>query len=82
MRKAWIAVLVSALALVSSSASRAVAQDMEFSLDETETGGGDATSSDAGSGSGDVIGDLAGGGDQQAQASQARDTPAATSEAR
>ena len=87
MRKAWIAVLVAALAIASSSASRAVAQDMEFSLDETESGGSDATAEptgegDAGSGDGDVIGDLASSGDQQTQATETRDTPTTTAEAR
>ena len=87
MRKAWIAVLVAALAIASSSASRAVAQDMEFSLDETEEGGSDATAEatgegDAGSGDGDVIGDLASSGDQQTQATETRDTPTTTAEAR
>lgn len=86
MRKAWIAVLVAALAIASSSASRAVAQDMEFSLDETEGGGSDAstgeTTGDSAGGEGDVIGDLASSGDQQTQATETRDTPATTAEAR
>ena len=87
MRKAWIAVLVAALAIASSSASRAVAQDMELSLDETEEGGADAAAEatgegDAGSGDGDVIGDLASSGDQQTQATETRDTPTTTAEAR
>jgi outer membrane beta-barrel protein len=87
MRKAWIAVLVAALALASSSGSRAVAQDMEFSLDETESGSSDAsaegtTGETEATGEGDVIGDLASSGDQQAQTTETRDTPATTAEAR
>ncbi len=86
MRKAWIAVLVAALAIASSSGSRAVAQDMEFSLDETESGSSDATAEettgDTAAGEGDVIGDLASSGDQQAQTTETRDTPTSTAEAR
>jgi outer membrane beta-barrel protein len=86
MRKAWFAVLVAALALASGGGSRAVAQDMEFSLDETVGEGSGAsdtgTTGDAGSGDGDVIGDLASSGDQQAQTTESRDTPATTAEAR
>ncbi|MBX7193970.1 MAG: outer membrane beta-barrel domain-containing protein [Sandaracinaceae bacterium] len=89
MRKAWIAVLVAALALASGwSGSRAAAQDMEFSLDETDSGGGEGdTGSETGgetgdSASGDVIGDLASSGDQTTQTTETRDTPVQRDEAR
>lgn len=76
MRKAWIAVLVAALALASEwSGSHAAAQDMEFSLEETEESGSGSGESESASGSGDVIGDLASTNDQPVQASATRDAP-------
>ncbi len=89
MRKAWIAVLVAALALASGwSGSRAAAQDMEFSLDETDGSGSEdsqasgETGETGDSASGDVIGDLASSGDQTTQTTETRDTPAQHDEAR
>jgi len=86
MRKAWIAVLTAALVGASGwGGSRAAAQDMDFSLEETE-GGGEATSESADAAtaqadSGDVIGDLAGGPDT-AQPTETRDAPVEREEAR
>ncbi len=94
MRKAWIAVLVlGSVGLALASGSRAAAQDMEFSLDETtegsEAGGSEGTGSEGsadvepaeGGDSGDVIGDLASTGDQPTQ-TETRDAPTSTAEAR
>jgi outer membrane beta-barrel protein len=90
MRKAWIAVLAIALAGANAwSGSRAAAQDMDFSLEETEGGateggseGGSEGSADAGSeGSGDVIGDLASSGDTTTT-TETRDEPVQRDEAR
>ncbi|MFO0680795.1 MAG: outer membrane beta-barrel domain-containing protein [Sandaracinus sp.] len=91
MKKARIA-LLAAHALAGAwlgtwvGAGTAVAQDMSFSLDETETtatddggGTGDLT---ADAESGDVIGDLAGGGAATEDTSASRDTPEHVEEAR
>jgi outer membrane beta-barrel protein len=87
MRKAWIATLVALLGSVGlalASGSRAVAQDMEFSLEETDDGSGSESSDvePTEGESGDVIGDLATSGDTQTQTTETRDTPASTAEAR
>lgn len=99
MRKAWIATLVvlgwagsvglGSVGLVLTSGSRAAAQDMEFSLEETDGSGEGSTDGSAEGGadvetadSGDVIGDLATSGDTQTQTTETRDAPASTAEAR
>ncbi len=86
MRKAWIAVLTAALVGASGwGGSRAAAQDMDFSLEETEGGAeGTSESADAATAeadSGDVIGDLAASPDA-AQPTETRDAPVEREEAR
>ncbi len=90
MRKAWIAVLIAALVGAgASSSSSARAQDMDFSLDETEGGAtteeGTAETEPATteeSGSGDVIGDLATSGGDTTATTTTRDEPVQREEAR